>query len=110
MKKIKWTDRIRNDEILSIGEKLNVMRLINKTCWIGHMLRGNCLLQNAMEGKAGVKRTRRDQTWNKLLSTMTLDAQGYVNWKHQLITYLRMHYTVRTTHCRHTIYINFIFV
>jgi hypothetical protein len=49
--------RVRNEEVLhSIKEKRNFLRTVKrrKANWIGHILRGNCLLKHATEGKIEV--------------------------------------------------------
>ena len=50
---ISWVDRVR-DEVLHRGkEQTNILHTINrsKVNWIGHILRGNCLLKYIIEGK-----------------------------------------------------------
>jgi hypothetical protein len=54
MEKISWTDNVRNEEVLLIvKEQRNILHKIIKwkVNWIGHILRRNCLLQQAIEGK-----------------------------------------------------------
>ena len=54
MEKISWTDRVKNEEILQRGkEKRNILHTMKrrKAKWIGHILRRNCLLRHATEGK-----------------------------------------------------------
>jgi hypothetical protein len=51
---ISWTDRVRNEEALHrVKEERNVLHTIKrrKANWIGHILRGNCLLKHVIEGK-----------------------------------------------------------
>lgn len=62
---MKWTDRIRNDEVFRrIEKKRNLMRTMNrrKTSWMRHVVRRNCLLQKTIEeiveGKGSRDRTR----------------------------------------------------
>jgi hypothetical protein len=45
MEKITWTDRVRNKEVL---QRVKEERKIN---WIGHILRGNCLLNHVVYRK-----------------------------------------------------------
>jgi hypothetical protein len=64
MEKISWTDHVRNDEILLRDkEQKNILHEISKrkATWIGHILRGNCLLQRVIEGniKGGIEVTGR---------------------------------------------------
>jgi hypothetical protein len=54
MEKISWTDRVRNEEVLHrIKEERNILHTIKrrKANWIDHILRRNCLLKHAIEGK-----------------------------------------------------------
>jgi hypothetical protein len=54
MEKISWTDRVRNEEVLyRVKEERNILHTIKrrKANWIGHILRRNCLLKHAIEGK-----------------------------------------------------------
>jgi hypothetical protein len=55
MKKISWTNRVRNEEVLR-GIKddrsiLHTSKRRKKDNWMGHMLRKNCLLKRFIEGK-----------------------------------------------------------
>jgi len=53
MGKVSWIDRVR-DEVLHRGkEQRNILQTVNrrKVNWIGHMLRGNCLVKHITEGK-----------------------------------------------------------
>jgi hypothetical protein len=54
MEKIIWTDRVRNEGVLhTIKEERNNLHTIKrrKANWIGHILRGNCLIKHVIEGK-----------------------------------------------------------
>jgi hypothetical protein len=54
MKKINWTDRVRNEVVLHrVKEERNIVHKIKrrKANWIGHILRRNCLLKYVVEGK-----------------------------------------------------------
>ena len=54
MEKISWADRVRNEEVLlRVNEQRNIINEIikRKANWIGHILRGNCLLKQVIEGK-----------------------------------------------------------
>jgi ribosomal 50S subunit-associated protein YjgA (DUF615 family) len=51
---ISWTDRVRNEEVLQrVKEERSIVQTIKrrKANWIGHILRGNCLLKHVTEGK-----------------------------------------------------------
>jgi hypothetical protein len=54
VKKISWTDLLRNEEVLQIVKKeRNILQTIKrrKANWLGYMLRRNCLLKHEVEGK-----------------------------------------------------------
>jgi len=54
---ISWTVRVRNEEVLhSIKEERNFLQTVKrrKANWIGHILRGNCLLKHFTERKIEV--------------------------------------------------------
>jgi hypothetical protein len=62
MEKISWTDPMRNEDVLlRVREQRNILHEISKrkANWICHILRRNCLLQQATEGeiKEGVTGT-----------------------------------------------------
>jgi hypothetical protein len=51
---ISWTDRVRDKEVLiRVKEQRDILHEISKrkANWIGHILCGNCLLQQVIEGK-----------------------------------------------------------
>jgi len=53
MKKISWTDHVRNEEVLlRVNEQRKMLQEIRKrkARWIGHILRRNCLLQQVIGG------------------------------------------------------------
>jgi hypothetical protein len=54
METISWTDRVKNKEVLrTVKGEWNVLHVINgrKANWVDHILRRNCLLKHAIEGK-----------------------------------------------------------
>ena len=54
MEKIKWSEKVTNEQVLErIGEKRTLLSNIlrRKANWIGHILRRNCLLHDAIEGQ-----------------------------------------------------------
>jgi hypothetical protein len=54
MEKIRWTDHVRNVEVLlRVKEQMNILHEIRKrkANWIDHILRRNCLLQRVTKGK-----------------------------------------------------------
>ena len=58
MEKIKWLEKVTN-ELDHIGEKRTLINNIlrRKANWIGHILRRNCLLPDAIEGHGGSGRS-----------------------------------------------------
>jgi hypothetical protein len=76
MDKIRWTDHVRNEEVLfRFTEQRNILLEIRKrkTNWIGHILRRNCLLQRVIEGKiqGGIEVTgRQGRRRTKLLDDL----------------------------------------
>ena len=61
MENVKWTDKIKNAVVLErVGEGRIMLELIKKrkrNC-LGHWLRRNCLLKDALEGKLNGKKVR----------------------------------------------------
>jgi hypothetical protein len=54
MKRIRWTDRVKNEELLHrIKEERNIIHKLKrkKFNWIDHILRGNCLAKRVIGGK-----------------------------------------------------------
>ena len=65
MIKVKWTDRVGNDEVLTkIGEEIQLLKVIKKIqlCWSGHILPKSCLqiriAEEKLEGKRGLGRRK----------------------------------------------------
>jgi len=53
MEKIRWTDHVRNEEVLQrVKEERNILQTMKrrKVTSIGHILRRNCLLKHVIEG------------------------------------------------------------
>ena len=63
MEKVKWLEKVTNEVLERIREKRKLLLnniLCRKVNWIGHILRRNCLLHDAIEGNmTEVKRIRR---------------------------------------------------
>ena len=81
MKKISWTEHVRNEEVLlRVEEQRNILHEISKrkAIWIGHILRRNCLLQRVIEGKikGGIEVTGRQGRRRKLLDDLK-ERGGY---------------------------------
>ena len=58
---VKWTDKIKNAAVLErVGEGRMMLELIRKRKrnWLGHWLRSNCLLKDALEGIVNGKKVR----------------------------------------------------
>ena len=88
--KIRWTDRVRNEEVLlRVNEQRNILHEIRKrnATWIGHILRRNCLVKQITEGKIKgqieVKR-RRGRRRKKLLDDLK-DRIGYCQLKEEAL-------------------------
>ena len=90
MEKISWTDHVRNEEVLlRVNEQRNILHEIRKrkANWIGHILRGNCLLKQIIEekikGEMEVARRRRRR--RKKLLVELKDRRGYSNLKEECL-------------------------
>jgi hypothetical protein len=90
MEKIRWTDHVRNEEVLlRVKEQRNILHEIckRKTNWIGHILRKNCLLQHVIEGKikGEIDMTRRrGRRHRKLVDDLT-EGRGYSHLKEEAL-------------------------
>jgi hypothetical protein len=84
MKKISWTDHVRNEEVLlRVKEQRNILYEIRKrkANWIGHILRRNCLLLRVTEGKIGIEVTgKQERRRTKLLDDL-MEKRGYSHLK-----------------------------
>jgi len=110
MEKISWTDHVRNEEVLlRVKEQRYILREISKrkANWIGHILRRNCLLQQAIEGrmKWGIDVTgRRGRRHGKLLDDLKekriLSFEGGISRSH----YVERSLWKRLWACRKTDY------
>jgi hypothetical protein len=72
MEKIGWTDHVRNEEVLQRVKDRNIPQTIKrrKVNWIGQILRRNCLLKHAIDGKIDGRvevKERRESRHKKLL-------------------------------------------
>ena len=89
MKKISWTDRVRNEELLSVSEQKNILyeKWKRKANWIGHILRRNCLLKQVIEGKmkGEIEVTRRRGRRRKELLHDFKDRRGYSHLKEEAL-------------------------
>jgi hypothetical protein len=57
MQKISWIDRVGNEVLHDVKEESNIQHTVKrrKVNWIGHILRGNFLIEHIIEGKVGSK-------------------------------------------------------
>ena len=90
MEKISWTDHVRNEEVLlRVNEQRNILHeiRIRKDCWIGHILRRNCLLKQVIEGKikGEMEVTRRRGRRRKKLLGDLKDRRGYFHLKEEAL-------------------------
>ena len=80
MQKIKWSDKVPNEQVLehSIEKRIFLNILHRKVNWIGHILRRNCLIHDAIEGQMtkvkGVR--RRTQLLENLRNNGIMGAKG----------------------------------
>ena len=61
MERVKWTDKIKYAVVLErVGEGRIMLELIKKRKrnWLGHSLRKNCRLKDALEGMVNGKKVR----------------------------------------------------
>jgi hypothetical protein len=90
MKKISWTDHVRNEEVLlRVKEQRNILHEIRKrkANWNGHILRRNCPLQWVIEGKIqrGIEVTgRQGRRRRKLLDDLT-EMREYSHLKEEAL-------------------------
>jgi hypothetical protein len=96
MGKIKWSKKVTNEEFLErIGEKRTLLNNIlrRKAIWIGHILRRNCLIRDAIEGQmtelkgVGRRRTQLFDDFRNRRSYYELkeEAEDRKRWKQQFI-------------------------
>ena len=78
LEKIKWDDKITNEEVLRrVDESKCLMKTIwvRKKNWIGHVLRGDGLLKDVLEGRMSGNR-RRGRKIEKMLDDLMKGASG----------------------------------
>jgi hypothetical protein len=94
LKKISWTDYVRNEEVLlGVSEQRNILHEIRKrkANRIGHILRRNCLLKQVIEGKikGQIEVTRRckkllDDLWDRGdYSHLKEEALDRIKWRNR---------------------------
>jgi hypothetical protein len=89
MEKISLTDHMRNEVLLRVREKRNILHEIKKrkADWIGHILCRNCLLRHVIEErvKRGIELTeRRGRRRRKLLDDLK-ERRGYSHLKEEVL-------------------------
>jgi len=90
MEKISWTDHVRNEDVLlRVKEQRNILHEIRKrkANWIGHILRRNCLLQRAIEGKVkgGIEVTGRQGRRRRMLLDDLKERREYSHLKEKAL-------------------------
>jgi len=99
MEKISWTDHVRNEEVLlRVNEQRNILHEIRKrkSNWVGHILRGNFLLKQVIEGKIKGDMevaSRRERRRKQLLDDLK-DRRGYSHLTEEALdrTMLKNHF------------------
>jgi hypothetical protein len=90
MENFRLTDHVRNEGVLiRVNEQRNILHEIRKrkANWIGHILRRNCLLKQAVEGriKGEIEVTRRRGRRCKKLLDDLKDRRGYCHLKKEAL-------------------------
>ena len=73
MERVKWADKIKNAVVLErMGEGKVILELIKnrKRNWLGHCLRRNCLLKDALEGMVNGKKVRCRRRYQIIRTTL----------------------------------------
>ena len=77
----KRMDRVRNEVLLRVKEERNIILTVKrrKGNWIGHILRGNCLVKHVVKGKieGGIEGTGRQGRGRKQLLDNLKETRGY---------------------------------
>src|SRR6218665_3710917 len=84
MERISWTEHRTNEKVLKKVEEKSLMDIIRtrQKNWIGHMLRGNSLQREIMEGRMEGKRGR-GRPRQKLMDWMMEEGYGKLKEKAQ---------------------------
>jgi len=90
MKKINWTDHVRNEDVLlRVKEQRKILHEIRKrkANWFGHILRRNCLLRQVIGGKiqGGIEVTGRQGRRRRKLSDDLKEKRGYSHLKEEAL-------------------------
>src|SRR5215470_9981515 len=84
MEKIKWTEKVTNDSVLAtVNEKYALVEKIKKVkkSWIGHVIRGEGLMKEVMEGRMEGKRTRGRKRISMLQDLLEANNYAYMKKK-----------------------------
>ncbi|KAI5715694.1 hypothetical protein M8J77_020891 [Diaphorina citri] len=92
MENIKWSDKIRNEEVLRrVEEERNIVKTIKKrkASWVGHILRRDCIQRKIMDIKFEGSRSRGRRKFGMLTDIlrgrtyeqMKNDAQDRESWR-----------------------------
>jgi hypothetical protein len=76
-REISWTDCVRNEVLQRVNKDRNILQTIKrrKSNWIGHILRRNCLLKQATEGKRQGKIEAKDSRGRRRKQLLDSDEQ-----------------------------------
>jgi len=90
MEKSSRTDHVRNEDVLlRVKEQRNILHEIRKrkANWIGHILRRNCLLQRAIEGRkqVGIEVTGKQRRRRRKLLHDLKERRGYSHLKEEAL-------------------------
>jgi hypothetical protein len=90
MEKFKWTNHVRNEEVLlRVKEERNILHTIKrrKANWIGHILCRNCLLKHVIEGKiqGGIEVIGRQERRHKHLLNYLKELTEYWHLKEEAL-------------------------
>ena len=84
MERVKWIDKIKNVVVLErVGEGRIMLELIRKRKrnWLGHWLRSNCLLKDALEGMVNGKKVRGRRRYQMIDNIMINGLNEYTKRK-----------------------------
>ena len=90
MERVKWTDKIKNADVLErVGEGRMLELTKRKRNWLGHWLRRNCLLKDALEGMVNGKKVHGRRKYqminyimiNGLYADTKRKAEKRVDWR-----------------------------
>ena len=76
MEHVKWTDKIKNAVVLQrvIEERIRLALIKKrKRNWLGHWLRRNCLLKNALEGMVNWKKVHGRRRYQMIDNIMIIE-------------------------------------